>query len=132
LAHFIQIARDGEETFRAEEPSIGDFGQPARTQRLRKISARGLDGVGMIDRPIALAAPGFVISRKHSYPLKQRGFAGAVFTDNDRDRPVETQLEVVVQERKAERIGRAVVDARWLEPDAPEIRRRHIDRSISS
>src|SRR5216684_4379136 len=86
----------------------------------------------MIDGPMALAAAGFVISGEHGYSFQQRRLAGAVFTDDDRDRPVETQFEVIVQERQAERIGRAVLDARWIEPDAPEIRRGHIDRSISS
>jgi hypothetical protein len=45
---------------------------------------------------------------------------------------IETQLKIIVQERQTERIGRAVVDARWIEPDPPEIRRRQIGRSISS
>jgi hypothetical protein len=85
----------------------------------------------MIDRPIALAAAGFVISREHGYSFQQRGFAGAVFTDDDGDRSIETQLEVVAQERKAERIGRAVVNPRWIEPNAPQIRCRHPNDAIS-
>jgi len=63
---------------------------------------------------------------------KRNSLACAVFTDDDRDRPVETKFEIIAQERKTERIGRAVFDPQWLEPDAPEIRRGHIDRSISS
>src|SRR6266852_3465359 len=86
----------------------------------------------MIDGHIALAAAGFVIASEHGNPFKKSGFAGAVFADDDGDRPVETQFEIILQERKTERIGRAVGDARWIEPDAPEIRRRQIDRSISS
>jgi hypothetical protein len=86
----------------------------------------------MINRPIAPAAPGLVIAGQHGYSFKQRRLPRAVLTDDDGDRPVKTQLEVVAQEWQAERIGRAVVDARWIEPDAPEIRRRHIDGSISS
>ncbi len=86
----------------------------------------------MIDRPIALAAAGFVISGEHGDAFQQRGFAGAVLTDDDRDRPIKAQFEIIVQKGQAKRIGRAVGDARRLEPNAPEIRRRHIDRSISS
>src|SRR5437879_650442 len=85
----------------------------------------------MIDGPIALAAAGFVKSRENGDPFKQGGFTGAVFTDDDRDRPVETQLEIVSQERKAERIRRAVGNARWLEPNPPQVRRRHPDVALS-
>src|ERR1700692_92475 len=85
----------------------------------------------MIDRPIALAAVGFVVACEHGYSFQQRGLAGAVFAGNDSDRPVETQLEVIVQERKAERIGLAVVDARWIEPDPPQVRRRQPNVAIS-
>src|SRR5260221_13460289 len=85
----------------------------------------------MIDGPVALAAAGFVISGEHRDAFEQSGFAGAVFTGDDRDRLVETQLEVIVQERKAERIGRPVVDARWIEPDPPQVRRRHPNVAIS-
>jgi hypothetical protein len=86
----------------------------------------------MIDRPIAPAAAGLVIAGKHGDPFQQRRFAGAIFADDDGDWPVKTQLEFTVQERKAERIGLAIVDARWIEPDAPEVWRRHVDGSISS
>jgi hypothetical protein len=86
----------------------------------------------MIDRHVALAAAGFVVAGQNGDPFQQRGFAGAVFAGDDGDRAVEIQIELISQERQAERIGRAVVDARRIEPDAPEIRRRHIDRSISS
>ena len=78
----------------------------------------------MIDRAISLAAAGFVISGKKRDPFQQRGFAGAVFTDDDRERPVEARVRNRRQERQAERIGLAVGDARRLEPDPPEIRRR--------
>ena len=44
---------------------------------------------------------------------------------------VEIQLEFVLQERQAERIGRAVGDAGWVEPDAPEVRRGHADGTVS-
>src|SRR4030088_1930860 len=78
----------------------------------------------MIDGPISFAATGFIISGEHRNPLEQRGFAGPVFTDDDGDVSIETQIEVIVQERKAERIGRAVGNARRLEPNAPQVRRR--------
>src|SRR5258707_5483521 len=85
----------------------------------------------MIDRHITFAAAGFVISREHRDPLEQSGFAAAVFADDDGDRPVETQLEIIVQERKAEWIGLAVVNPRWLKPDPPQVRRRHPDVAFS-
>src|ERR1700737_258949 len=85
----------------------------------------------MIDRPIALAAAGLVKSCEDRDPLEQSGFAGPVFTDDDRDRPIETQLKLVLQKRKAKRIGRAVGNARWLEPNAPKVRRRHPNDAIS-
>src|SRR2546429_1069145 len=84
----------------------------------------------MIHRPVALAAAGLVISGEHGDPFKERRLTGAVFADDDGDGLIETQLEVIVQERQAERIGRAVVDARWIEPDAPQIRRRHPNGAI--
>src|SRR5713226_708566 len=77
----------------------------------------------MIDRPITLAAAGFVIAGEHGDPFQKSGFAGPVLTDDDGDRPVETQLKIILQERKTERIGRAVGDARWIEPDPLEVRR---------
>jgi hypothetical protein len=54
----------------------------------------------MIDGPVALAATSFVISGEHRDAFKQSGFAGAVFADDDGDRPVETQFEISAQERK--------------------------------
>jgi hypothetical protein len=85
----------------------------------------------MIDRPITFAAAGFVISREHGYSFEERGFAAAVFTDDDGDRPVETQFEIIVQERKAERVRLAVVNPRRLKPDPPQIRRRQPDVALS-
>ena len=51
----------------------------------------------MIDRPVSLAAAGFVIAGEHRDPFEQGGFAGAIFTDDDGDRPVETQFEIIAQ-----------------------------------
>jgi hypothetical protein len=86
----------------------------------------------MIDRLVTLAAAGFVIAGQYGDAFQQGGFAGAVFTDDDGDGPIETQLERIGQERQAERIGGAVGNPRWLEPDPPEIRRGQIDRAVSS
>jgi hypothetical protein len=86
----------------------------------------------MIDRHVTVAAAGFVIAREHGDSFQQGGFARAVFTNDDSDGAIETQLELVPQERKAKRIGRAVGDARRLEPYPPEVRCRHLDDAISS
>jgi hypothetical protein len=72
----------------------------------------------VIDRHVTLAAAGFVVSGEPGDALQQSGFASAVFADNDRDQVIETQFEVSLQERQAERIDRTVGDARWVEPDA--------------
>jgi hypothetical protein len=85
----------------------------------------------MIDRHIALAAAGLVISGEYGDPFQKSGFAGAVFTDDDGDGSIETQLEIILQERKTERIGRAVGDARWIELDPLEVRRRHPNDAVS-
>src|SRR5712671_6900751 len=85
----------------------------------------------MVDGPVALAAAGVVKAGEHRDPLKQSGFAAAVFTDDDGDRPVEAQLEVIVQERQTKRIRLAVGDARRLEPDPPQVRRRHPNVALS-
>ena len=85
----------------------------------------------MVDRHVPLAAAGLVIAREHSDPFQHSGFSGAVFADDNGDRPVKTQLEIVAQQRQAKRIGRAVDDARWLQPDPLEVRRRQIDRAIA-
>ena len=80
----------------------------------------------MIDRHVALAAAGFVVSGEHGNPFQQRRFAGTVFADDDRDRPVETQFEIIAQQREAKRIGFAIGNPRWFEPNALQVRRRQI------
>jgi hypothetical protein len=65
----------------------------------------------MVDGLIALAAAGLVKAGEHGDPFQESGFAGPVFADDDGDGPVETQLKIILQERQAERIGRAVGDA---------------------
>jgi hypothetical protein len=86
----------------------------------------------MIDRPITLATAGSVIAGERGDPLEQRRFARPVLTDDDGDGALEAQLEVVSQERQAERIGFAVRHARRIEPEPLEIRRRQVDVALSS
>jgi hypothetical protein len=53
----VQISRDRKEALGPEEPAAaGDLWQPACAKRRRKLSARYFGRVGMIDRPVALAA----------------------------------------------------------------------------
>ena len=86
----------------------------------------------MIDRAIALAAAGFVIAGQHGDAFQQRGFASAVLADDDGDGLVETQFELLAQKRQAERIGRGISDALRVKPEPPQVRRRQVDRAISS
>jgi len=80
----------------------------------------------MIDRPIALAAPGLVIAGQRRNSLQQRGFAGAVLADNDGDGTVEIELETVAEEGKTEWIGFAVGNGRRVKPEPLQIGRRQI------
>jgi hypothetical protein len=102
--------------FCAEEPAVADLGQPARAQGSGKAAACDLDSFRVVDRHIALPAAGIVKSRKRGDPFQKRRFARAVLADNDRDRALETQFEIIAQQWEAERIGLAIGDARGLEP----------------
>jgi hypothetical protein len=86
----------------------------------------------VIDRHITLAAARLVISGEHGDPLKQSGFAGTVFADNDGDLAIEAQFEIVLEKWQAERISLAIGDARGIEPQPLQIWRRQIDVAISS
>ena len=86
----------------------------------------------MVDRHVALAAAGLVVAGEHGDAFEKCGFARAVLADDDSDRLVKTQFEIVAQQGKAERIGFAVGDPRRLEPDALEVRRRQVDRAVAS
>jgi hypothetical protein len=55
----------------------------------------------MIDRHISQPASGLVIASEHGDPFQQGGLSRTVLTDDDRDRPVETQFEIIAQERQA-------------------------------
>ena len=129
---FVEISRDGKETLRPKEPAVGDFWQPTRAKRGRQLTARDLARGGMVDRPVALAAAGLVISGKHCDTLQQRRFAHAVFADDNGDGAVELQFKLIQQERQAERISRRVLHLRGFEPDPPQIRRRQVDGAAAS
>ena len=128
----IQVSRDREKTLRPEEPAVGDLWQPTGAQRLGELATHRLDRVGVIDRPISLAATGLVESDQPGDPFQQGRFAGAVLADNDGDGAVEAELELVLQKRKAKRIGVGIRDARGVDPDALEIGRGHVDRPLAS
>ena len=68
----IEIAGDRVERFGAEEPAGGDLRQPVRTQRISQRRAALVDGAGMVDRPVALAAAGLVIASQRADRLKKR------------------------------------------------------------
>src|SRR5713226_7437654 len=86
----------------------------------------------MVDSQIALAADVSVPAGDHRDPFQKSQFAAAEYADDDRDRPVETEFEIIAQLRQAERIGLTAGDPRWVEPDALEVRRRQVDRFVSS
>src|SRR6185437_9081143 len=123
----VKISRDREKTFRAEEPALGDLWQPARAQRLRQFATLHLDRAGVIDRHIALAAARSVITGERGDAFQQRRLPGAVLADDDGDGALEAKLEIVGQERQAERIGLATGHALRIEPEPLQIRRRQID-----
>jgi len=54
----------------------------------------------MIHRTMAFGAARLVKAGQHGDAFQQRGFARPVLADDDGDWPVETQFEVVAQERQ--------------------------------
>src|SRR6185437_9983068 len=132
LPHLIEISGDREKTLGAEEPAVGDLGQPTGAQRLGEFAAHCLDRIGVIDRHISLAAASLVESDQPGDPLQQGGFAGAVLADDDGDGSIEAELEFVPQKRKAERVGVGIGNARSVDPDAPEVGRGQVDRALAS
>ena len=100
----IQVSRDREKTLRPEEPAVGDLWQPTGAQRLGELATHRLDRVGVIDRPISLAATGLVESHQPGDPFQQGRFAGAVLADNDGDGAVKAELELVLQIWKAKQM----------------------------
>ena len=108
----------------AEEPTGGDLRQPVATQRVGQCRAALVDGAGMVDRQVALAAAGFVVTGQRADRLEQRRFAGAVLADDDGDRRGEFEFELVAaEERQVPGIFFPVRDPRGLEQDALEIGR---------
>src|ERR1700722_4882307 len=128
----VEIPRDGKEALGPEEPAVGDLRQPTGAKRLRKRPTHGLGRVGVIDRPVALAAASLVVPRHYRDALQQGRLPRPVLADDDGDRPIEILLEIIAQERQAERIGLAIGDPRRIEPDAPEVWRRHVDCLVVS
>src|SRR5262245_38668967 len=86
----------------------------------------------MIDRVIALAAARLIIAGQHRDAFEQGRFAGAVFSHDDGDWLVEVDFEFIAKEWQAIWISLAILDARWIEPQPPQIWRRQIDRAIFS
>src|ERR1700751_3466901 len=59
--------------------------------------------------------------------VKQRGFACAVLADDDGDGALEAKIEIVGEKGQTIRIGRAIENARGIEPEPFQIRRGQID-----
>ncbi len=91
----VQVSRNGKETLGPKKPAIGDFRQPARTKCRRQPSTHLLQRIRMIDWFVTLGTAGLVIAGEHGDAFKQRGFAGAVFADDDGDSAVEAQFEII-------------------------------------
>src|SRR5262249_58556960 len=128
----VEIARHREEAFGAEEPAGGDFGHPRRAQSLGEPTPHCLDGAGMVDRPVALAAACVVIAGQRRDALEECGLAGAVLTDDYRYCFVEGDGELVPQKWQAERISRPVLHPFRIQPQTSEVGRREIDDAIST
>src|SRR6266852_732216 len=90
----IEIACNGKEAFRLEEPAARDLRQPARTERRRKASPGRLDRAGVIDGPVAFAAARIVVSRQRGDPFEQGRLSGPVLSHDDGNRPDEGKREV--------------------------------------
>src|ERR1700754_4902529 len=86
----------------------------------------------MIDRLVALATSGIVIAGERSYAFEQRRFTCTVFSDDDGDRLVKADFEFIAKKWQSERIGLAIFNSRWIEPDTLQIRSGQIDLSILS
>ena len=84
----------------------------------------------MIDRSIAFAAAGFVITGERGNAFEQSRFSRAVLADDDGDGAIEGKIQSVAQERQTGRIGVVVGNTSAFEADALEIRRRQIDVAV--
>jgi hypothetical protein len=63
-------------------------------------------------------------------PSRKIDFSRAVFSDDNRDRTIEIEREIVLQKRPAKRIGTRISHAAGIEPYALEVRRRQIDLTL--
>jgi hypothetical protein len=126
----IQISCHREKTLGAKEPAVCDFRQPTCAQRFRKRTAHLLQRLRMIDRPVALAA-GVVVAGERRDALQDSRLSRAVLADDDGDRSFEAKLKIFPENGKAE-LGLAVDNARRLNPDPFQIRRRQVDRAVTS
>src|SRR5207237_496228 len=118
-------------TLRAKKPAIADLRQPACAQSLRELAAHLLARFRMIDRHVTLASARIVVAAKRGDALEYGRLPGAVLSNDDRDRGVEGELEIIREDRQAKRISRAIMNLRRLEPDPLQIRRRQVDRPIA-
>jgi len=73
-----------------------------------------------------------IVAGQRRDAFQQGRLADAVLANDDGDGAIETEIETFREKRQAERIGLRVRDPRRLQPDPPEIRRRQIDRFVSS
>jgi hypothetical protein len=100
----VEIAGDREKTFGTKEPAVRDFGQPRRFESFGQVAALNFDGITMIDRAIAFAAAGIVVTCEGSNTFKQGGFSDAVFANDDRDGVIKLLFKSVFEERQTERV----------------------------
>src|SRR5450432_79305 len=79
----VEIARDGEKTFRAKEPAAGDFRQPLRPKGLGERATALVDRLRMIDRTITITAARFVKAGENRDALQQSRFAHPTFAHDN-------------------------------------------------
>jgi hypothetical protein len=63
----------------------------------------------MIDRHIAFAAAGLVVAGERGDAFQQSRLTRAVLADDDGDGVLKVELEALLQEQRAERIGRRLL-----------------------
>src|SRR5690349_20606191 len=94
LRRLVEIACDAEEALGAEEPAIGEARQPGGAERLAERGAARLERPRVVERHVALAATGLIEAGKGRDAFEDGRFAGAVLSDDDRDRTLEGELEI--------------------------------------
>src|SRR5689334_2027509 len=113
----VEISRHRKESLGTEEPALGDLGQPTCAKRLRQLASHHFKGRRVVDRPVALAAAGLVVTCECGDALKQGRLSCAVLANNDRDGAVEAKLEAVAQEWQTKRIGVAIGHPCRIDPE---------------